>query len=107
MAALEFGECVPMTIEQTREDFRFHFALLQLFIALLVARIVLAVGIHRRHEYDVLTIWRPDRAVSASGNVRDLMRLAGERTRVQIEIAHPDLRRIGCFRGPDEPFAVG
>src|SRR5205807_48495 len=61
MATLEFGERVPVSIEQSREDFRFHFALLQLFIAFLVAvvgacragawRRRVAIWINRRHEY--------------------------------------------------------
>ena len=76
MAALEFGERVPVPIEQLREDLRFHFALLQLFVALLVARVVFAIGINRRHEHDVLSIRRPDRAVGAGRDVRDLMRLS-------------------------------
>src|SRR5512133_1274783 len=37
MAALEFGKRAPMPVKQAREDFRFHLALLQLFVALLVA----------------------------------------------------------------------
>ena len=56
MAALEFGERAPMPIEQSRKDFRFHFALLQLFVALLVARVIFAIRINRRHKHDVLTV---------------------------------------------------
>src|SRR5439155_23547162 len=65
MAALEFGERVPMPIEQARENFRFHLAFLELFIALFVARIILTIRIHCRHEDDVLSIRRPNRAVGA------------------------------------------
>src|SRR2546430_1918237 len=35
------------------------------------------------------------------------MRFPDKRACVRVEIAHPDLRRIGCFRSPDEPFPVG
>ena len=56
MAALEFGERAPVPIKQTRKDFRFHLALLQFFVALLVARVVFAIRINRRHEYDVLAV---------------------------------------------------
>ena len=65
MAALELGERVPMPIEQPREDLRFYLALLQLFVALLVARIIFAIRINRRHEHDVLAIRRPDPAIGA------------------------------------------
>src|SRR6267143_301625 len=34
------------------------------------------------------------------------MRLADKLTALGIEIAHPDLRRIGRFRSPDQAFAV-
>src|ERR1043165_3729178 len=34
------------------------------------------------------------------------MWFAHERATFRIEIAHPDLRRISCFRSPDQPFAV-
>lgn len=70
MAALELGERVPVSIEQSREDFRLHFAFLQLFIALFVARVVLAIGINRRHEQDVITVGRPDPAVGAGRDIR-------------------------------------
>ena len=106
MAPLELRERVPMPIEQAIKNFCFHFALLQLFIALLVARIVHAIRMHCRHKYDVLPVRRPDRAVCTSRNVRHLMRFAHERAGVRIEIAHPDLRRVRRFRGPDESFAV-
>src|SRR5262249_40003968 len=56
MAPLEFGERVPMPIKEARKNFRFHFALLYLFVALLVARIILAIGIDCRHEHDVLAV---------------------------------------------------
>ena len=65
MAALEFGERVPMPIKKLREDFRFYFALFQLVVALLVARVVFSIGINRRHEHDVFSIGRPDSAVRA------------------------------------------
>jgi hypothetical protein len=45
-----------MAVEQLRENFRFHFALLQLVVALLVARVIFAIRINRRHEHDVLPI---------------------------------------------------
>ena len=106
MAALELSECVPMPIEQTREDFRFYFALLEFFVALFVARVVFAIRINRRHEHDVLSIGRPDPAIRAGRYVRHLMRLAGKRTGVGIKVAHPDLGRIGRFRRPDQPLPV-
>ena len=56
MAAFEFGIGVPMPIEQAGENLRLYLALLQLVIALLVARIILAIRIHRRHEHNVLSI---------------------------------------------------
>ena len=65
MAALELGISIPMPIEQPRENLRLHLVLLQLVIALLVARVILAIRIHRRHEDDVLLIWRPDGAVGS------------------------------------------
>src|SRR6266436_1405229 len=70
MAALEFSERTPMPIEQSRKDFRFYFALLQFFVALLVARVVFAIRINRRYEYDVLPIRRPDAAVRSGRNLR-------------------------------------
>ena len=69
MAALELGVGVPVPIEQARENLRFDLALLQFFIALLVARIILAIRINRRHEHDVLSIRRPDRAIRAGRDV--------------------------------------
>ena len=107
MAALEFGERIPMPIKQARENFRFDLALLQLVIALLIARVVLAIRIHRRHEHDVLPVRRPDPAIRAGRNVGHLMWLTGECACARIKIAHPDLRRFGRFRGPDETFAIG
>jgi hypothetical protein len=56
MTALELSERVPMPIEQVRKDFRFYFALLQFFIALLIAAIIFAIRINRRHEHDVLAV---------------------------------------------------
>ena len=35
------------------------------------------------------------------------MRFPDEHAASRVEIAHPDLRRISCFRGPDQSFAVG
>ncbi len=107
MAALEFGERIPMPIKQARKDFRFHFALLQLFIALFVARIIFAIRIDRRNEHDVFSVGRPDPAVGAGRNRRDLMRFAEKLPVFGIKVAHPDLRGISRFRGPDEPFAIG
>ena len=65
MAALEFGERVPVPVEELCENLRFHFALLQLFVALLVARIIFAIRINRRNKDDVLAVRRPDRAIGA------------------------------------------
>ena len=74
MTSLEFGECVPVPVEKFREDLRLHFAFLQFFIALPVAVVAcragawrrrIAIRINRRHEHDVLSVGRPDRAVSA------------------------------------------
>src|SRR4030095_14185559 len=106
MTALEFSERVPMPIEQSRKDFRFHFALLQLFVALFVARIIFAIGIYGRHEYDILPVRRPDGAVGTGGDRCDLMRFPNKSAAVHIKVAHPDLRWIGRFRCPDQAFAV-
>src|SRR5262249_11689069 len=56
MAALEFREGGPMAIKQSRKDFRFYFALLQLFIALLVTRVIFTIRINRGYEQNVLAI---------------------------------------------------
>ena len=106
MAALELGVCIPMPIEQARKNLRFHFAVFQLVVPLLVAGVVLAIRIHRRHEHNIFSIRGPDRAVRAGRNIRDLMRLTDERARARIKIAHPNLCRISRFRCPDEPLAV-
>src|SRR5207245_8161385 len=59
MATLKFCERVPVSIEQSREDFRFHFALLQLFIAFLVAVVgACRAGAWRRR----VAIWKIGRA---------------------------------------------
>src|SRR5439155_25167660 len=106
MAALEFGERVPMPIEQARKDFRFYFALFHLFIALFVARIIFTIRVNGRHKDDVLSVWRPDGAVGASGNRSDLMRLLDQLPCFGIENTHPDLCWIGRFRGPNQTLAV-
>ena len=72
MTALELGERVPMSIKQARENLRFDFALLQLFIPLLIAGVIFAIGINRRHEQDVLPIGRPDPAIGTGRDVRHL-----------------------------------
>src|SRR5438132_7173956 len=111
MATLEFGERVPMPIEQTRKDFGFHFAFLELFIALFVTVIAcragarrrrIAIRIYRGDKNDVLSVWRPNGAVGASGNRSDLMWLPNQLSCFGIEIAHPDLCRIGRFRRPNQ-----
>src|SRR2546423_208900 len=107
MAPLMFRVGSPMAIKELREDLRLHLALGYPLVALLVCGVVFRVGIDRRQEHDVLPIGRPDSAVGARGNVRDLMRLTVESAAFGSEIAHPDLRRIGRLRSPDEPFAVG
>jgi hypothetical protein len=56
MAALEFRKRVPTPKEQSRKDFRFYFALLHLFVALPVARVVFAIRVYGGDEYDVLPI---------------------------------------------------
>jgi hypothetical protein len=106
MAALEFGERAPMPIKQLRENFRFHFTVLQFVVALLVARVILAIRIHLRHEHDILPVRGPDRAVRTSRNIRDLMRLTDERARACVKIAHPDLRRISRFRCPNQFLSI-
>ena len=96
-----------MPVEQLRENLRFHFALPELFVALLVFGVVLRVRINRREKNDVLPIRRPDRAVGAGRDVCDLVRLAIESAAFRCEVAHPDLRGISRLRCPDQPFAIG
>jgi hypothetical protein len=107
MTALELGERVPMSIKQARENLRFDFALLQLFIPLLIAGVIFAIGINRRHEQDVLPIGRPDPPIGTGRDVGHRMGLTDERARARIEVTYPNLRRITRFRSPDQPFAVG
>src|SRR5205807_10189711 len=95
VAALMFRVGSPMPVEQLREDFCLYLALAQLFIAPLVFGVVLRLWINRRQEHDVLSVRRPDAAVSAGGKVGDLMRLAVESAAFRSEIAHPDLRWVG------------
>ncbi len=78
-----------------------------LFVALLVASVVFAIRINARDEDNILSVRRPDAAIRAGGNVRDLMRFAVESAALRREIAHPDLRRIGRFRSPDQLLPVG
>src|SRR5437764_11735974 len=106
MTALEFSERVPMAIKQAREDFRFYFALLKLFIALFVARVILAIRINSRDKYNVLSVRRPNRAVGAGRDGCHLVRFPSQLPRFGIEIAHPNLCRIGRFRRPDESFPI-
>jgi hypothetical protein len=106
MAALELGERAPMPVKQSRKDFRFHFALLQLFIALLVARVIFAIRINR--ETNTMFLPSGDQIPpSAPLKSRHLMRLSDELPASRIEIAHPDLCWISRFRGPDQPLPVG
>src|SRR5438093_13189509 len=97
MAALELGERVPMPIEQTREDFRFYFALLEFFVTLFVARVVFAIGINRRHEHDDFSVRGPDRAIGTGRDRRSLPRFPNQRSVRGVEIGSPDLRRIARF----------
>ena len=106
MTALEFGERVPMPIEQASENLRFHLAVLHFFIPLLIARVVPAIGINRRDEHDVLPIRRPDSAFRAGRNRRDLMRFSNQLPAFGLEIAHPDLCWIDRFRRPNQRFAI-
>src|ERR1700694_5050986 len=106
MAALELGERVPMSIKQLREYLCFHFAVLKFFVAPLVLRIVLRFRMDRRYENNVFPIRRPDAAVGAGRNRSDLMWFPNQPPRFGVEVAHPDLRRIGRLRCPDQPFAV-
>jgi len=64
-----------MSVKQLREDLRFYLALFQLFIALLVFRVVLRLGINLRDEDNILSVRRPNRAFGASRDVRYLTRL--------------------------------
>ena len=75
MAALEVHVGRPMPIEQTREDFRFHFALSELLVALLITGVVFTIRINAGGEDDVLPIAGPDAAVRAGRDVRHLMRI--------------------------------
>src|ERR1039457_909022 len=95
MAALALGERVPMPVKKLRENLRFYFAVLKFFVALLVTRVVFAIGINRRHEDDVLSVRRPDRAISAGRDRCDLMWFSYQHSASGVEIAHPNLRRIG------------
>ena len=107
MAALELGVGIPVAIEQARENLRFDFALLQLVVALLIARVIFAIRIYRRHEHNILPVGRPDRSVGAGRNIRHLMRLTDEGARARIKIARPNLRRIGRFRRPNQFLSIG
>src|SRR4029077_15362925 len=107
MAALELGVGVPVPIEQAGENLRLYLALLQLVVALLIAPIIFAIRIHRRHKHHVLSIRRPDCAVGARRDPCYLPWFPNQNSASGVKIAHPNLRRIGCFRCPDEPFAVG
>jgi hypothetical protein len=98
--------CFAPLIEKPGENFRFHFALLDLFVALVIARVVAAIGINRRDEDDVLPIRRPDSAVCAGRNRRDLMRFSNQLPAFGLEIAHPDLCWIDRFRRPNQRFAI-
>src|SRR5206468_7546360 len=102
----KFRERVPMPVKQSRKDFRFHFALLHLFVTLLVARVIFAIRINRGREYDVLAVRRPDPAIRSGRDLCHLMRLPDEHSVAGVKVAHPDLRRISGFRSPDESFAV-
>src|ERR1044072_1169490 len=106
MTALGLGERTPMPVKESREDLCFYLVLLQLLIPLFVARVVFAIGINFGDENDILSIRRPDRTIRARRDVRHLVRLADQRSVLGIKVAHPDLRRIGRFRSPDQAFAI-
>src|SRR5687767_6038191 len=56
MAALEFRVGSPMPVKQLRENLRLHLALLELFVAPLILRVVLRIRINGRHEEDVFAV---------------------------------------------------
>ena len=59
VAALVIRKRTPMPKEKLIEDLRFYFAFGELFVALLVAGVVFAIGINRRHEGYVFSVRRP------------------------------------------------
>src|ERR1035441_9150999 len=92
VAVLAIEIMVPVAKHELGEDLGLYLRLGLFFVALLIARIVLAIGIDRRDEQDALAVWRPESTRSLGGDTGHLARLAGHRATGGVEILNPDLR---------------
>ncbi len=78
----------PVPVQQFRRNVRFHFVFFFRVVALFIARVVLAIRIHRRREQQRLPIGRPLHNVYARRNVGPLARLAtSQRQHVNLGVA--------------------
>ena len=107
MTSLAVPPLRPVAIEKLCVNSRFHFALRLVGVALRVARVVRAIGIHARNERDRLAVGRPKLIVGASGKGSDPRRFpARQRNPIDLCIAVPPRkkRKLLAIRRPARPL---
>jgi len=98
--ALAFEPVIPVPVKQMIVGPRFHLAFFFLFVPLLVALVIFAVGINGGNECDCFSVGRPPEQIGAGGELRQSFRFAAPQRK------HIDLRRAVTSRDKGKGFSV-